>query len=256
MFLQFEKSCNGTGGGDCRTACTPLFLHCGKKMKYPYKRRFTLIELIVAIAIIAISTTMASTYLRAESPARVLENAAREFEAFCSRVRFRATEEGEEWKVCYESDSRSFVAFKAREQRLVLPDSEDEESEEDEVEEAERLYYEKINSRDIGTDETEERVPKKPILRWKLPERLEFNSEEGSESDLAVGERMEIFRFYADGAGGGGNRLVFAVGELKQTFSVSKLTGQLLVQEGSPEDIDERLQNIGTASLSDEENEQ
>ena len=206
------------------------------------KRSFTLIELVVAIAIIAISTAMASAYLRAESPARTLENTAREFEAFCSRVRYRAAEAGEEWKVCYDPDSREFVAFKAAEQKIILPDSEEDEAEVDEVEEAERIHHEKSNSRVIGEgNEEPERVQLTPVLRWKLPEKLEFTTENQAEDDLAVSERLEIFRFYADGAGGGGNRLVFTAGELKQTFSISKLTGQLLRFEGSPEDVDERL---------------
>ncbi|MBR2633542.1 MAG: prepilin-type N-terminal cleavage/methylation domain-containing protein [Lentisphaeria bacterium] len=206
------------------------------------RRSFTLIELIVAIAIIAISATMAAAYLRSESPARRLENGSREFEAFCSSVRFRACEEGEEWKVCYEPDTRTFVAFKAREEKLKLPDSEDEESGLDEVEEAEQLHYEKVNSRVTGEGEEEKNaVPMMPVLRWKLPEKLEFSTENQSEDDLMISERLEIFRFYADGMGGGGNRLIFSTGELQQTFSVSKLTGQLLSFEGSPEDVDERL---------------
>ena len=203
---------------------------------------FTLIELVVAIAIIAISATMAAAYLRAESPARTLENSSREFESYCSRVRFRACEEGEEWKVCYEPENRTFVAFKAKEQPIKLPDSEEEESEVDEVEEAEQLHYEKINSQITGEgEEVKNAAPMMPVLKWKLPEKVEFSTEHQLEDDLAVSERMEIFRFYADGMGGGGNRLVFTVGELKQTFSVSKLTGQLLSYEGSPEDVDERL---------------
>ena len=206
------------------------------------RRSFTLIELVVAIAIIAVSATMAATYLRGESPARMLENCSREFEAFCSRVRYRACEEGEEWKVCFEPDTKTFVAFKAREEKIKLPDSEEEESEADEVEEAEQLHYEKINSRVIGEEEeVKNAAPMMPVLKWKVPEKLEFSTENQAEDDLAVSERLEIFRFYADGMGGGGNRLTFTVGELQQTFAISKLTGQLLSYEGSPEDVDEKL---------------
>lgn len=206
------------------------------------RRSFTLIELVVAIAIIAVSATMAATYLRGESPARILENSSREFEAFCARVRYRACEEGEEWKVCFEPDTKTFVAFKAGEEKIKLPDSEEEESETDEVEAAEQLHYEKINSRIVGEgEEVRNAAPMMPVLKWKLPEKLEFSTENQLEDDLAVSERLEIFRFYADGMGGGGNRLVFTVGELQQTFSVSKLTGQLLSYEGSPEDVDEKL---------------
>lgn len=203
---------------------------------------FTLIELVVAIAIIAISATMASVYLRGESPAKTLENTGREFESFCSRVRYRAAETGEDWKVCYEPDSRQFVAYKAQEPKIILPDSEEDESEVDEVEEAERLHHEKINTRIIGEgQEVMDKVPMMPVFRWKLPEKLEFSTENQQEDDLAVSERLEVFRFYSDGSGGGGNRLVFGIGELKRTFSISKLTGQLLSYEGSPEDVDERL---------------
>ena len=208
--------------------------------------RFTLIELVVAIAIIAISTTMASAYLRAESPSRTLENACREFESFCSSVRFRATEEGMEWKVCFDPEDNTFVAYRAPEEKLILPDSDEDEEEVDEVEAAIEAHQEKLNVRTIGegSEEEEEAAPVSnapPVLRWKLPEKLQFTTEEEKEEDLAVSERLEVFRFYADGAGGGGNRLVFAIDELKKTFAVSKLTGQLLIYEGSPEDVDEML---------------
>lgn len=209
--------------------------------------RFTLIELVVAIAIIAISTTMATAYLRAESPSRTLENACRDFETFCSSVRFRATEEGMEWKVCFDPEDNTFVAYRAPEEKLILPDSDDETEEEvDEVEAAVEAHQERLNVRTIGEGSEEEEEESSvsnapPVLRWKLPEKLQFSTEEEKEEDLAVSERLEVFRFYADGAGGGGNRLVFAIDELKKTFAVSKLTGQLLVYDGSPEDVDEML---------------
>ena len=209
---------------------------------------FTLIELVVAIAIIAISTTMATAYLRTDSPSRTLENACREFETFCSSVRFRASEEGVDWKVCFDPDENTFVAYRAPEEKLILPDSDEDEEEIDEVEAAIEEHQEKTNVRTIGEgseeSESEGYVSNAPpVLRWKLPEKLEFNTEEEKEDELAVSERLEVFRFYADGTGGGGNRLVFAIDELKKTFAVSKLTGQLLVYEGSPEDVDEMLES-------------
>ena len=219
----------------------PLFL---KKSRIC---RFTLIELVVAIAIIAISTTMATAYLRAESPSRTLESACRDFETFCSSVRFRAAEEGMEWKVCFDPEDNTFVAYRAPEEKLILPDSDDETEEEvDEVEAAVEAHQERLNVRTIGEGSEEEEEESSvsnapPVLRWKLPEKLQFSTEEEKEEDLAVSERLEVFRFYADGAGGGGNRLVFAIDELKKTFAVSKLTGQLLVYDGSPEDVDEML---------------
>ena len=208
--------------------------------------RFTLIELVVAIAIIAISTTMATAYLRTESPSRTLENACRDFESFCSSVRFRATEEGMEWKVCFDPADNTFVAYRAPEEKLILPDSDEDEEEVDEVEAAMEAHQERLNVRTIGEGSEEEEEENAvssapPVLRWKLPESLQFTTEEEKEDELAVSERLEVFRFYADGAGGGGNRLVFAIEELKKTFAVSKLTGQLLVYEGSPEDVDEML---------------
>jgi hypothetical protein len=194
---------------------------------------------------------MATAYLRADSPSRTLENACREFETFCSSVRFRATEEGAEWKVCFDPDENGFVAYRAPEEKLILPDSDDEEDEVDEVEAAMEAHQEKMNVRTIGevgeNEEAEGFVSNAPpVLRWKLPEKIEFTTEEEKEDDLAVSERLEVFRFYADGAGGGGNRLVFAIEELKKTFAVSKLTGQLLVYEGSPEDVDEMLEEKET----------
>ena len=256
LFLKGEiRRRQGYGGTGGKRITKPTFGFFSREKKFPScpAYSFTLIELVVAIAIIAISTTMATAYLRPESPSRTLDNACREFETFCSGVRFRATEEGCEWKVCFDPDENGFVAYRAPEEKLILPDSDEEEEEEvDEVEAAVEAHQERMNVRTIGEagDEEEEanisNAP--PVLRWKLPESVEFTTEEEKEDDLAVSERLEVFRFYADGAGGGGNRLVFSIEELKKTFAVSKLTGQLLVYDGSPEDVDEMLEseeNIG-----------
>ncbi len=75
-----------------------------------YFKPFTLLELVVVIAIIAITTTLAVSVFRGESPVRKLENSALGFEAFCARVRYSAMENGSDRVVAFDPSAKRFVA--------------------------------------------------------------------------------------------------------------------------------------------------
>ena len=191
------------------------------------RRRFTLMELVVVLAIITLSTTLAVATLRGESDARRLENASVGLEEYFARVRFRATEDGETWEMYYDADGRSFAACR-------------------------RMTAAEHEARQLDGD-----APP-PVLSWKLPEKIEMIGEEkvsGSQVEtvgkrvsvveqrrqeeddakaefVPVGERM--FYFYPDGFVGGSHRLEIKCGERSRTLEVSALTGRLI--EVKPEE--------------------
>ena len=191
------------------------------------RRRFTLMELVVVLAIITLSTTLAVATLRGESDARQLENASVGLEEYFARVRFRATEDGETWEMYYDADGRSFAACR-------------------------RMTAAEHEARQLDGD-----APP-PVLSWKLPEKIEMIGEEkvsGSQVEtvgkrvsvveqrrqeeddakaefVPVGERM--FYFYPDGFVGGSHRLEIKCGERSRTLEVSALTGRLI--EVKPEE--------------------
>ena len=69
---------------------------------------FTLLELVVAIAIIALTTALAVSAFRGESPARQMESAGLQFAAFCAKVRFQALENGADRMVVFYPETRTF----------------------------------------------------------------------------------------------------------------------------------------------------
>lgn len=201
---------------------------------------FTLLEVVVAMAIIALSTAIAVSAFRGESASRALENAAIELQRYCAQVRFRAAEDGREWAVYFNAEKRTFMA-----QCL--------------------LDHEERELRD-SAGETQVAPPR---LYWKLSERFEFETPgpgewtpqntasdrgaAGGESSRSLEELNEkeeaafaedekadtgdpdeqefgpkIFHFYADGSAGGGFRLILKCGELSKTFELSPLTGRMI----------------------------
>ena len=83
------------------------FSLCRKSLQ---RKSFTLIELVVAIAIVTLTLAIAVTTLRGESPAQKMERTVHEFSAFCARVRFRAAEEGRDWVLKYSPVEGNFYA--------------------------------------------------------------------------------------------------------------------------------------------------
>ena len=185
------------------------------------KRRFTLLELVVVIAIIAVSTALAVATLRGESESRKLEDALTNLEAYFARVRYRATEEGETWEVYFNADTRTFAACR-------------------------RMSAAEHEERTLNGD------PLPPVLSWALPEKItltgtekdadsrvetvekrvsvveqrRLDEEEAAAEYIPEGERM--LYFYPDGFVGGRHRLEIACGESSRSFEVSPLTGRLI----------------------------
>ena len=190
--------------------------------------RFTLLELVVAIAVISLSTALAVSSFRGESDARAMEDFTLNMEAYFSRVRYRATEEGTTWEVYVDVSSRTFAACR----RMT-------------VAEHEELLY--------GDD-----APP-PVLKWRYPEKITLSGEDKSaentvetvdkkvsiveqrreEEDMAnadyVPEGVRMFYFYADGFVGGSHRLNAECGQISRAWEVSPLTGRLIEIKEVPE---------------------
>lgn len=202
---------------------------------------FTLIEVLVVIAILAIATGFAVSAFRGESPARLLERTSLEFSAYCARVRYRAAEEGREWGVYFDPESRTFSA------RAVLsaagPEARESSGEEEYT--PSTLRWRLPGELEFGDDGLPEEVGEEASGEGsKLARQLEkeeselFSERETSSGDSAeeeLGQRMIVF--YSDGSAGSGFRLTFRCGALSKTFEVSPLSGRLIaVTDGESDD--------------------
>ena len=198
-------------------------LQCQKR---PFRKSaFTLIELVVTISIIVLTVSLVVAVFRKESPARALENMELDFRSYCARVRYRACETGRDWVINYDPDIKAFSAAPGKHEKFQMPGKDN-----------------KNASRDTETEEDEEYSyddPENPYgrtggyakLEWRLPESIEFTTENGEEDSLMTGEQLEIFRFFPDGGGSGSGHLEFRCGELARIFKISKLTGRLSVMD-------------------------
>lgn len=152
---------------------------------------FTLLELMVVMAIIAITTTLAVSTFRGESPARKVENASLSFHAFCARVRYAAMENGADRVVAFDSSARRFVAED--------PDAA------------------------AGED-----AP--AAIAWDLPEDFELDSSM-DDAEYGERGTVEIFRFFSDGSANAAREFILRYRKSQRRFLVSPLTGLLLVNE-------------------------
>ena len=185
--------------------------------KFSFRKRegkyFTLIELVVAIAIVALTLAVAVAALRGESPARKLERTVYEFSAFCARVRFRSAEEGRDWVLRYEPDTGFYaVAVTDDEENSSVPGAGD---------------GKKLSGK--NKDDETEKASRLPRLHFKLDKSFSFQTSEGAENQLANGEELEVFRFFPDGGASGSHRLVLKLGGMQKVFSISKLTGRVMI---------------------------
>lgn len=164
------------------------------------RKFFTLVEMVVVVAIIAVSTSLAVATFRGGSSTQLLSRAGWQFEEFCARVRFQAMETGRDRLVVYEPDKRCFRGKYA-----------------DETE--------------PGGDADE-----KTLQRWALPEEFTFNAEQVAVEPAPEAE-IPLFRFFADGSASGKRRLVFKYRERARYFIISPLTGRLRQSEEAPEEM-------------------
>lgn len=201
---------------------------------------FTLIELVVTISIIALTTALVTSGIREESPARALESAGLEFKAFAARVRYRACETGKDWVIEYDPEKRTFFAVPGRFEKFQMPGNNNKNasgSDEVEYEEDEPSPFSLVNASSgedaaavssSGVDDEEETGPGFARLEWKLPQKVQFATPDGSEEALTSGERLEVFRFFPDGGLSGGKNMEFHSGNLANVFLAARLTGQII----------------------------
>lgn len=166
------------------------------------RKPFTLLELVVVIAIIAITTTLAVSAFRGESPVQKINNAALGFESWCARVRYQAMENGADRVIAFNPDERLFLA--------VDPEAAQAEAQW-QVQEEER-----------------------PPLQWKLPDEFELDSDTMN-AEIGEDGTIEVFRFFSDGSANAAREFVLKFRNFERRFQVSPLTGLLLQSEGEAE---------------------
>ena len=168
---------------------------------------FTLIELVVVIAVIGISLGFVVASFRGESASRLMEQAGIGFETFCARARFQAQEHGEDIIVCFSPVTKEFTTKRA----LT----------EEELEEEERRRNE--------IKEGEEPLPDPPMeLKWKLPDKTEISEEDFAADEEGEDQKYEIFRFFPDGGASGIRKFKLQCRKLSRTYDISPLTGLLI----------------------------
>lgn len=152
---------------------------------------FTLLELMVVIAIIAITTTLAVSTFRGESPTRKVENASLSFHAFCARVRYTAMENGSDRVVAFDPEKRRFTT---EDPNAAIDDE----------------------------------SPAAAV--WELPEDFELDTELVA-AEAGERGTVEIFRFFSDGSANASREFILRYRKFQRRFLVSPLTGLLLVNE-------------------------
>jgi len=185
------------------------------------RRRFTLIELVVVIAIIALSTAFAVATLRGESDTQKLENVTVSLEEYFARVRYRATEDGETWEVYFNADARTLSACRrmsAAEHEALQLDGE--------APPPVLSWNFPENVTVTGEEKDADRKIETVEKRVSVVEQRRQDEDEANAEYTPGGERM--FYFYPDGFVGGAHRLELKCGELGRTLEVSPLTGQLI----------------------------
>ena len=191
------------------------------------KRRFTLLELVVVIAIIALSSALAVSALRGESDQKALENFSLNLDAYFSRVRYRATEEGETWEVYYNADTRTFAACR----RMTAAEHEAQTLDGEAPPPVLKFTCpEKIVF--TGTEKEVENKVETVEKRVSVVEQRKQDEEDANAEYVPEGERM--FYFYPDGFVGGSHQIEMKCGEVSKTLEVSALTGRLV--EVKPEE--------------------
>lgn len=184
--------------------------------------QFTLIELVVVCAIIALAVGLGMTAMRSSGGAK-FERTVDGFQEFCTGARIQAMELGRDRVIYFNRKERKFRAGDAR--KITLPSEE------------EMVYLADVPD-EYRTDEEEELNYTQPrtlaSLFWTIPEdyRMGQEDDESGWVDVTEGhEEQEVFRFFADGGASGSLKFTLQYGKLNRTFSISPLTGRMLTEE-------------------------
>ena len=180
----------------------------------PVQKKFTLIELVVVLAIIVISLGIAAATFRGDSASRQLERAATDFETFCARARFQAQEHGEDIIICFSPVTKEFTT------KRNLTEEE--------------LAAEERKRQEL-TDEDAPMPDPPSVIRWKLPENTEINEENFAPEDAPEDDQYEVFRFFPDGGASGTRRFKLQCKTLSVTYDISPLTGLLITVKDEEE---------------------
>ncbi len=177
---------------------------------------FTLIELIVVFAIVAVLLGIAGAKLRPESPALKMERVTAEFLSFCAKVRYQALEKSTDKLVVFHPESGTF--------------------------------YMKDPQKSIGTVEAFDSVENlfeadmpetfdQSALSYQLPEEFDFDADSmlqlNAAEELAESgdDTVEIYRFFPDGGASGFRSLVLQYKSIARHFKISVLSGRVTWEE-------------------------
>ena len=186
------------------------------------RRQFTLLELVVVIAVIALSTGLAVTTFRGESPARAMDSFSLNLDSYFARVRFRATEDGETWEVYLDASEHTFTACRK------MSAAEYEEYSEDNDAPPPVLKWSYPEKFLIGAVETGDDAEVEIVDKKLTPVEIRREEAEQAEAEYRPAG-VRLFYFYADGfVGGCGNRIKIDLEPLSRLYEVSPLTGRLL----------------------------
>ena len=131
------------------------------------RRDFTLIEMIVVLAIMVVAVAVVVATFRGDDPNIILDNAALNLESYLAQVRYRSAETGRDYVVRYPYGGAELIAS---------PDYS-------------RRELEQI---ELDNETTVEE------MKFRIPESCIMITESGAEKQLAQEQKLEIFRFFPD----------------------------------------------------------
>lgn len=178
------------------------------------RNNFTLLELVAVVAIMTLVLGISVSVLRKRSGPAQFENSVLTFRQFCMAARAQAAELGRERVLYYQPSERTFRAgdvqpVEVDRDAVILLEPPDED--------LEFVEY-----------ETPAGFSK---LKWVLPE--EYAMEMDSSDPAASGDRVELFHFFPDGSASGVREFRLQYRSWSRTMTISPLTGELRVEEGS-----------------------
>ena len=160
-------------------------------MKTSKRKSFTLVEVVVVIAIMIVTGAVVISAMRTDSTSRLIARSSNDFRSLCSRVRYKAMEMGEDRMVVYDPEKHMFY--------MARP----------------------VANQNEAMEYDDGFVILKSV-NWELPDEFELTTEEN--------RPIEVFRFYPDG-GASGSSLTLACKGHAMDIGVAKLTGAVVSRE-------------------------